>query len=137
MACSTLEQSSRWHRTDAIVNLLVSMQRSSIANIQARLGPLLRLDVLGVSSYTSASGRRVGYWMLKSFPVVTGRSRTSRLLLFAMGRPRYLLFRQSTLALACQRHKLVAGLVPREELGMAEIHPFACYSPTVLELRGL
>ena len=33
---------------DAIINLLASMPRSSIANIQARLGPLLRLDVLGV-----------------------------------------------------------------------------------------
>lgn len=136
MVCLTLEQPSRWHRTDAIVNLLVSMQRSSIANIQARLGPLLRLDVLGVSPYTSASGH-VGYWMLKSSAVVTGRSRTSRLLFFAMGRPRYVLFRQSTLALARQRHKLVAGLVPREELGMAEIHPFACYSPTIFEFRRL
>lgn len=36
------------HRIDAIVSLLSSLPRSSVAKIQVRLGPLLRLDILGV-----------------------------------------------------------------------------------------
>ena len=36
--------------TDALVSLLATLPRSSIANIQTRLGPLLRLDILGVRS---------------------------------------------------------------------------------------
>ncbi|EKM55022.1 uncharacterized protein PHACADRAFT_255327 [Phanerochaete carnosa HHB-10118-sp] len=35
-------------REDAIVSLLSSLPRSSIAKIQVRLGPLLRLDILGL-----------------------------------------------------------------------------------------
>ena len=54
-----------------------------------------------------------------------------------MGRSRYLFLCVSALARARQRLELVARLVPREELGMAEVRSLASDNRAVFNLWGL